>query len=77
VRLDLTKGRMDVLLEPAAIEARRAALASAPPKMPPSQTPWQELYRRYVGQLATGACLEPAVLYLNVAEKHGTPRRNH
>jgi dihydroxy-acid dehydratase len=77
VRLDLTKGRMDVLLEPAEIEARRAALVARPPRLPPTQTPWQELYRKYVGQLATGACLEPAVLYLDVAETYGTPRRNH
>lgn len=77
VRLDLTKGRMDVLLEPAEIEARRQELVAHPPKIPPSQTPWQELYRKYVGQLSTGACLEPAVLYLNVAETYGTPRRNH
>ncbi|MFO1070437.1 MAG: IlvD/Edd family dehydratase [Geminicoccaceae bacterium] len=77
VRLDMTKGRMDLLVEPGEIEARRAALAANPPKLPPTQTPWQEIYRTYVGQLSTGACLEPAVLYLNVAEQYGTPRRNH
>ena len=77
VRLDMTKGRMDLLVEPGEIEARRAALAANPPKLPPTQTPWQEIYRTYVGQLSTGACLEPAVLYLNVAENFGTPRRNH
>ena len=30
-----------------------------------------------VGQLGTGACLEPATLYLNILETYGTPRRNH
>jgi dihydroxy-acid dehydratase len=30
-----------------------------------------------VGQLATGACLEPAVMHLRVVETHGNPRRNH
>jgi dihydroxy-acid dehydratase len=77
VRLDLVKGRLDVLLEPEEIEQRRALLAKNPPRIPPSQTPWQEIYRTYVGQLSTGACLEPAVLYLNITERYGTPRRNH
>ena len=48
-----------------------------PPKIPPSQTPWQEIYRSMVGQLSTGACLEPAVLHLKIVETYGTPRRNH
>ena len=30
-----------------------------------------------VGQLSTGACLEPAVLHLKIVETYGTPRRNH
>ena len=77
IRLDMTKGRLDLLLSPEEIDQRRAELAHNPPKQPATQTPWQELYRRYVGQLATGACLEPAVLYLDVAQRYGVPRRNH
>jgi dihydroxy-acid dehydratase len=77
VRLDITKGRLDVLIPPEEIERRRAEVRKHPPKIPPTQTPWQEIYRAHVGQLATGACLEPAVLYLNLVETFGTPRRNH
>ena len=77
IRLDINSGRMDLLVSPEEIEQRRAVLAANPPKLPPSQTPWQDIYRQFVGQLSTGACLEPAVLYLNVSEKYGLPRRNH
>jgi xylonate dehydratase len=27
--------------------------------------------------MSTGACLEPATLYLNIAEEKGTPRHSH
>jgi hypothetical protein len=30
-----------------------------------------------VGQFGTGACLEPATLYLNVIETRGESRNNH
>ncbi len=74
VRFDLHNRKLDILLSPAEIEARRKEIK---PKIPPSQTPWQEIQRSMVGQLATGACLEPAVMHLRVVETHGNPRRNH
>ncbi|MEO1017203.1 MAG: IlvD/Edd family dehydratase [Pseudomonadota bacterium] len=74
VRLDLTKGRLDMLIDLDEIAKRRANVKIEIKK---SQTPWQEIYRSYVGELATGACLEPAVLYLNISETEGLPRRNH
>jgi dihydroxy-acid dehydratase len=78
VRLDLHARRLDVLLSEDEIARRRAELAKSPKPVPPSQTPWQEIYRSLVGQLSTGACLEPAVLHLRVVETHGpAPRRNH
>ena len=77
IKLDINSGTMNLLVSPEEIEQRRAFLAANPPKLPPSQTPWQDIYRQFVGQLSTGACLEPAVLYLNVSEKYGLPRRNH
>lgn len=78
VRLDLRTGRLDVLISAEEIERRRQKLAQEPPRIPPSQTPWQTIYRQMVGQLSTGACLEPAVLHLKVVETHGpAPRRNH
>lgn len=45
------------------------------PLTPPSQTPWQELYRATVGQLDTGACMEPALKYRGVGLL--PPRHNH
>ena len=77
VRLDMNTGRLDMLVSPEEIEKRRAELRASPRPLTASQTPWHEIYRNYVGQLSTGACLEPAVLYLNIAETHGLPRRNH
>ena len=77
VRLDLPNRRLDLLIPHEEIAQRQAEVKRHPPKIPPSQTPWQEIYRSMVGQLSTGACLEPAVLHLKVVETYGTPRRNH
>jgi xylonate dehydratase len=43
----------------------------------PNQTPWQEIYRGLAGQLSTGACLEPATLYLDIVKTRGNPRHSH
>ncbi|MHA6345438.1 IlvD/Edd family dehydratase [Roseivivax sp. CAU 1761] len=72
VRLDLNAGRMDALVPEAEWQARKAAWT--PPEMV-SQTPWQDLYRRHVGQLAEGGCLELATAYQRVARN--LPRDNH
>lgn len=74
VRFDLPNRHLDLMLDADEIERRRAVME---PKIPPSQTPWQEIQRSMVGQLSTGACLEPAVMHLRVVQTHGTPRRNH
>jgi dihydroxy-acid dehydratase len=74
VRIDLTARRVDVLLPEGELAARRAAWT--PPKLD-SKTPWEEIYRSMVGQLGTGACLEPATLYLNVLDSRGESRDNH
>ena len=72
VRVDLNTRRVDALV-PADEWERRA---SEPlPAMPPSQTPWEQLYRQNVGQLNTGACLECAVGYRCVGAH--VPRHNH
>ena len=44
---------------------------------PANQTPWQELYRSTVGQQATGACMELATRYQDIAGRVGTARDNH
>ena len=77
VRLDLPNRKLDVVISAEEIAQRQAELKRHPPKIPPSQTPWQEIYRSMVGQLSTGACLEPAVLHLKIVEQYGSPRRNH
>ena len=74
IRIDLNKRRVDLLLPESEIKARKAAW-----KQPdlPNQTPWEQIYRSMVGQLGTGACLEPATLYLNIIETRGEARDNH
>jgi dihydroxyacid dehydratase/phosphogluconate dehydratase len=74
IRIDLNTRKVDVLLPPGELEARRAAWK--PPRLV-NMTPWEEIYRSIVGQLSTGACLEPATLYLNVIETRGESRNNH
>ena len=74
VRIDLNTRKVDVLLEPGELEARRAAWK---PSIIASKTPWEEIYRSMVGQLGTGACLEPATLYLDIIETRGESRNNH
>ena len=72
VRLDLNASRMDALVPEAEWQARRAAWT--PPALH-HQTPWQDIYRRHVGQLADGGCLELATAYRQVARD--LPRDNH
>lgn len=72
IRVDLNAGTADALVEADEWERRRAAFE---PIYPASQTPWQELYRATVGQLADGAVIEMAVKYQKVADS--TPRDNH
>jgi dihydroxy-acid dehydratase len=72
IRVDLNLGTCDMLVDEAVIAARRAEPL---PPVPPSQTPWQEIYRATVGQMEHGACLELAVPYRGVAQD--MPRHNH
>ena len=74
IRLDIPARRLDVLVDEEELARRRAAWQ---PQVPPSQTPWQEIQRSMVGELAQGACLEPAVAYLNIVATKGKPRHNH
>lgn len=72
VRLDLNASTMNAVVDEAEWEARKAAWT--PPEIV-SQTPWQEIYRTHVGQLAEGGCLELATAYQKVARV--LPRDNH
>ena len=55
-----------MLVDPAELERRRAALPERP-FAPESQTPWQELFREKVRPFADGMTLRTK----------GTPRDNH
>jgi dihydroxy-acid dehydratase len=78
VRIDLRKGTADILVSKAELAERRAALEKRGGyKYPASQTPWQEIQRGMVDQLADGMVLRPAVKYQRVAERMGIPRDNH
>ena len=72
IRIDLNHGRRDALVDVAEIPRRRD---EGLPPVPPSQTPWDELYREKSGQLGEGGVLEFALKYRGVSEE--TPRHNH
>jgi dihydroxy-acid dehydratase len=77
IRIDLKAGTADILISDEELARRRAALEKAGGfKYPPSQTPWQEIQRGMVDQLANGMVLEPAVKYQRVAQR-SVPRDNH
>ena len=78
VRVDLLKNTVNVQISDAELAERRVALEAAGGyKYPASQTPWQEMQRRTVGQMGTGACLEDAVPFQRIAQTKGLPRDNH
>ena len=72
VRIDLNAGRCEALVPDEEIAKRRT---EGPPPMPPSQTPWQALYRATVGPLADGAVIEEALEFRDTART--LPRHNH
>ena len=74
IRIDLNKRSADIMISSEELEKRRKAWT--PPKLV-NQTPWQELQRKYVGQLSTGGCLDFATDYQKIAETFGVPRHNH
>jgi dihydroxy-acid dehydratase len=77
VRIDLNNGTANVLLPDGELAQRRAALEQQGAfRYPASQTPWQEIQRAMVDQLADGMVLKPAVKYHRVAQK-SAPRDNH
>ncbi len=74
IRIDLNSRKVDVLLPDGELAARRDAWVRP---VLENKTPWEEISRSMVGQHATGACLEPATLYLNIVEERGESRNNH
>lgn len=74
IRIDLNARRVDALVPEAEWAARRKAWV--PPKLQ-SQTPWEEIARSNTGQLSTGACFEPATLYIDIIATRGEARDSH
>ncbi len=72
VRIDIPNRRVDLLVEEKELEERRKTWT---PDMPDHQTPWQQIYREYVGPLSTGGCFDFATAYSNV--RATVPRNNH
>ncbi|ORX34310.1 dihydroxy-acid/6-phosphogluconate dehydratase [Kockovaella imperatae] len=75
VRIDLNLRRAEVRLTADELLKRRDEMGAY--KMPVNQTPWQELFRKDVGQLSEGMVLQSAVKYQKLAQTQGIPRRNH
>ncbi|SHI05953.1 IlvD/Edd family dehydratase [Marivita hallyeonensis] len=72
VRLDLNNSTMNALVSDDDWQARIDAWQAPELK---HQTPWQEIYRKHVGQLSDGGCLELATAYQRI--RHDLPRDNH
>ena len=78
IRIDLRQGRADLLVPQIELDARRAGLvAQGGFPYPDHQTPWQEIQRGMVDQLADGMVLKPALKYQRIAATKGVPRDNH
>jgi dihydroxy-acid dehydratase len=78
VRVDLGKGTANILISDEELAKRRAAFSgNGGYHYPKHQTPWQEIQRGMVDQLAQGMVLKPAVKYRDVAHTSGVPRDNH
>lgn len=78
LRVDLRRGRVDMLIPEEEIARRRADIEKRGGyAYPQSQTPWQELQRNVVGQLDTGAILEGAERYQRIDTTYGVPRNSH
>ncbi|MCJ1962651.1 MULTISPECIES: IlvD/Edd family dehydratase [Novosphingobium] len=78
VRMDLAKGRVDVLIPDEEMAARKADLeARGGYPYPASQTPWQEIQRGIVGQMNTGMILEGTEKFQRIHQTRGLPRDNH
>ncbi|PWT72599.1 MAG: dihydroxy-acid dehydratase [Proteobacteria bacterium] len=78
VRIDLNKRTANILISRAELERRRASLKRRGGyRSPENQTPWQEIQRTMVDELAQGMVLKPAVKYQRISITKGVPRDNH
>ena len=61
-----------MLVDSDEIERRKAG---GLPEIPPSNTPWEELFREKTGQLGEGGVMEFALKYRQTSRQ--LPRHNH
>jgi dihydroxy-acid dehydratase len=74
IRVDLGRKRVDLLASAEEIERRKR---DRHPLALVDETPWQEIYRRLIGSLSAGACLELGLKYRDAVGKHESPRHSH
>lgn len=77
IRIDLKKRYAGVQISAEEIERRKAETEAYVKRTPASQTPWQQIYRKEVGELSEGMVLNGAVQFQRIAQTMGIPRRNH
>ncbi len=75
LRIDLRACTANMLVDEAELEARRARLGDGYP-IPPSQTPWQDIFRDRVQPFAQGMTLRGADDHKDISRRH-VPRDNH
>ncbi|APX12946.1 IlvD/Edd family dehydratase [Tateyamaria omphalii] len=77
VRIDLKKCTADMLVDDAILQARaEAIMAAGGYPVPESQSPWQEIFRDYVGRFDEGMTLRGATKYQDISRRY-MPRDNH
>ena len=78
VRIDLNTGDCNMLVSKEELATRRAELEkNGGYKTPPSQTPWQEIFRNTTEQLAQGMIIKGSTKFQRIAKTMGIPRDNH
>lgn len=78
IRIDLGKGRVDMLVPEPEQAARRSALdAAGGYPIPEDQTPWQAIYRDTVQQLGDGAGIKGIERFRSLNQTRGIPRNSH
>ena len=74
IEIDLNAHSVNLIIEDDAFEERRAQMQQL---ITTDQTPWQEIYRDTVTQLADGAVMNTRGEHLRINKTHGIPRNSH
>lgn len=77
IRIDLNKCQVNILLDAQELRQRRKELEDGGGfKIPPSQTPWQQIFRQHVGPFNEGMVFDACADYRDIARRY-RPRDNH